>query len=134
MKKAIIQRPWIALFTAMLTALSATSCSDSNRKSGRENAQLEQRGSEQSRPEGVSEAAQKGSDPDGFVGSQACKRCHDHFHELWATSRHGLAMQKLTGALAEKEFTFDDAEIKIGDRSYRAVLRDGKLEVVERAP
>ena len=38
------------------------------------------------------------SEPE-FVGSVACRECHQRFYELWAPSHHGTAMQPVTSAL-----------------------------------
>jgi hypothetical protein len=31
-----------------------------------------------------------------YAGSRSCIECHGKFYQLWATSRHGLAMQPYT--------------------------------------
>ncbi len=57
-----------------------------------------------------------------YVGSASCRDCHEHFHELWATSRHGLAMQPYTADFARRELAAPPAPITIGGRAFRAEL------------
>jgi tetratricopeptide (TPR) repeat protein len=59
-----------------------------------------------------------------FVGSASCRDCHQQFHELWATSRHGLAMQPYTSDFARRELSEQSTPISIGARSYRAHVAD----------
>jgi len=35
-----------------------------------------------------------------FAGSASCRECHERFYQLWAPSRHGLAMQAFSAELA----------------------------------
>lgn len=35
-------------------------------------------------------------EPPAFVGSQACRECHEPQFELWQASHHALAMQEAT--------------------------------------
>ena len=58
----------------------------------------------------------------GFVGSKTCRDCHEHFHELWVTSRHGLAMQPYTQELASKELQPQANDVVIGNRSFHAEI------------
>jgi Cytochrome c554 and c-prime len=68
-------------------------------------------------PARPSEAAR----PDAaYVGSASCRDCHEHFHELWATSRHGLAMQPYTPDFARRELSAQPTPVTIGARAYRA--------------
>ena len=55
-----------------------------------------------------------------YVGSASCRDCHEHFHELWATSRHGLAMQPYTPDFARRELAAQPTPVTIGGRAYRA--------------
>jgi len=57
-----------------------------------------------------------------YVGSASCRDCHEHFHELWATSRHGLAMQPYTPEFARRELAAQPAPVTIGSRAYRALV------------
>ena len=70
----------------------------------------------------------------GFVGSKTCRDCHEHFHELWATSRHGLAMQPYTRKLASKELEPQTREVVIGKRSFQAEIDTQPAVVRERGP
>jgi hypothetical protein len=63
-----------------------------------------------------------------FVGSANCRECHQRFYELWAPSRHGLAMRNYS--LARRVLTEQTAEIRVGTNTYRADLDQGV--VVER--
>ena len=51
---------------------------------------------------GLVEAQVKPADPgilqelSHYAGSKSCIGCHGKFYQLWATSRHGLAMQPYT--------------------------------------
>jgi hypothetical protein len=39
------------------------------------------------------------------AGSKSCIECHGKFYQLWATSRHGLAMQPYTPVFARANLT-----------------------------
>ena len=69
-----------------------------------------------------------------YAGSKTCRDCHEHFHELWASSRHGLAMQPYTPELAGKELRSQAGDVVIGNRAFHAQI-DGKTgRVTERSP
>lgn len=70
--------------------------------------------------------------PAKFTGSQSCRECHAKFYELWSTSFHGLAMQPVTDALAQKDLVPQTDEIKIGEYSYRADLTPGAACIHEK--
>jgi tetratricopeptide (TPR) repeat protein len=57
--------------------------------------------------------------PAGYAGSVACRDCHADFYRLWSTSRHGLAMQPFTPAVAAT-LSPQAQDIVVGDRGYRA--------------
>jgi Flp pilus assembly protein TadD len=80
------------------------------------------------------ERPQAASQPEGYVGAASCRECHTRFHELWATSYHGLAMQPFTAELARTKLVPQKDEIEIGKRRYVAVFEDGKGCVRERGP
>jgi hypothetical protein len=61
----------------------------------------------------------------GYKGSLSCRECHEHFHHLWATSFHGLAMQPFTPVLAQEKLSPQKEDIVIGDCRYRFEF-DGK--------
>jgi tetratricopeptide (TPR) repeat protein len=67
-----------------------------------------------------------------YAGSVSCLECHEKFYKLWASSRHGLAMQPYSRDLALKELTPQHTEISIGKHGYRADLQRGV--VVESGP
>lgn len=72
--------------------------------------------------------------PAGYSGSGSCKECHDKFHTLWATSRHGLAMRPFTREFAEKELSPQKEEIVIGKNRYRAEPGPGPGRIIETSP
>ena len=43
-----------------------------------------------------------------YAGSKSCIECHGKFYQLWATSRHGLAMQPYTPEFARANLTAPD--------------------------
>lgn len=69
-----------------------------------------------------------------YAGSSSCKECHEKFHQLWATSRHGLAMQPYTAEFAQKELTLQKKDIKIGKYGYRADISPTAGYVAETGP
>jgi mono/diheme cytochrome c family protein len=42
-----------------------------------------------------------------YAGSKSCIECHGKFYQLWAASRHGLAMQPYTPKFARTNDTPD---------------------------
>ncbi len=75
---------------------------------------------------------QKATDQAGYVGSSNCRSCHEHFYQLWATSRHGKAMQKVTKPFVEENLVFDGKPISIGDYTYVAQFNGKKAWIVEK--
>jgi tetratricopeptide (TPR) repeat protein len=75
-----------------------------------------------------------GSSSDGYTGSKSCRKCHEKFYRLWATSRHGLAMQPYTREFAAKNLTPQTEEIIIRGHHYRADVSGGRGRVLERGP
>jgi len=67
-----------------------------------------------------------------YAGSSSCLECHEKFYTLWASSRHGLAMQPYSSDFALKELTPHETEIVIKKNGYRADLKRGV--VVETGP
>src|SRR5215471_15847712 len=57
-----------------------------------------------------------------FAGSKTCYDCHTKFYDLWATSRHGLAMQAYSDAFAKKELQPQKKDVVIGKQSFRAEI------------
>ena len=41
----------------------------------------------------------------GFSGSVSCRKCHEKFYQLWASSHHWLAMQPFTVELARNKLS-----------------------------
>ena len=69
-----------------------------------------------------------------YAGSQSCRPCHQKFYELWATSRHGLAMQPVTAELIQKELPAPPHEIQVGESRYLPVMTSGGASVREISP
>lgn len=78
--------------------------------------------------------AAKAGDSDRFVGSVSCRKCHEKFYQLWATSYHGLAMQPYTAEFAKRNLTPQTGEIEVGPYRYSADVAEGAGWVVERGP
>ncbi|MCF7955184.1 MAG: tetratricopeptide repeat protein [Phycisphaerae bacterium] len=58
-----------------------------------------------------------------YAGSLSCKQCHEKFHELWAPSWHGLAMQPYTNKLGAEELSPHKDYIQGKGKSFRAVIK-----------
>ncbi len=71
-------------------------------------------------------------DPDSpaYSGTQSCRECHEKFYQLWAPSKHGLAMQPFTAELFQAKLAAQDASLAIGNSEYRVEL-DGKEGWIE---
>jgi len=75
---------------------------------------------------GLAEAQVKPADPglpqelSLYAGSKSCIACHGKFYQLWATSRHGLAMQSYTPEFARAHLTPQTKDLVIGKERYRA--------------
>ncbi|MGA9754736.1 MAG: tetratricopeptide repeat protein [Desulfobaccales bacterium] len=55
-----------------------------------------------------------------YAGSKSCIECHGKFYQLWASSRHGLAMQPYTAEFARTNLTPQTKNLVIGKCRYRA--------------
>jgi tetratricopeptide (TPR) repeat protein len=55
-----------------------------------------------------------------YAGSESCIECHRKFYQLWAPSRHGLAMQPYTPGFARANLTPPKKDVVIGKYRYRA--------------
>jgi tetratricopeptide (TPR) repeat protein len=55
-----------------------------------------------------------------YAGSESCIECHRKFYQLWAPSRHGLAMQPYTPEFARAHLTPPKKDVVIGKYRYRA--------------
>ena len=55
-----------------------------------------------------------------YAGSKSCIACHGKFYQLWAGSRHGLAMQPYTPDFARAHLTPQSQDLVIGKERYRA--------------
>jgi len=47
-----------------------------------------------------------------LAGSGSCRQCHESFYQLWAISRHGLAMQPYSPEFARENLTPAQAPTK----------------------
>jgi len=85
------------------------------------------------RPSSRADAAAAAS-PEGFIGTSSCRECHGPFYQLWANSRHGLAMRPLAMEWAGALISPQDADIPIGGIRYRPEFRKDGAFVRERSP
>ena len=69
-----------------------------------------------------------------YAGSKSCIECHGKFYQLWATSRHGLAMQPYTAAFARTNLTPQTKDLVIGKYRYRADIDPKAGWVLETDP
>src|SRR5262249_49583718 len=69
-----------------------------------------------------------------FVGSKNCRDCHEQFHKLWATSRHGLAMQPYSSEMADKELRGPANDVSVGPRTFRAEIDKKHAIIWEKGP
>ena len=69
-----------------------------------------------------------------YAGSVSCRECHEKFYQLWATSRHGLAMQPYTADFAVKQLSAQQNDIVIGKYKYRADISPKAGYVLETGP
>ncbi len=69
-----------------------------------------------------------------FVGSSSCRACHAVFHQRWATSWHGLAMQPFTAALAARHLTPQRQDLVVAGTRYRVGLAGPSPHVLESGP
>ncbi len=72
--------------------------------------------------------------PPPLAGSESCRSCHAVFFQKWSTSFHGLAMQPHTGEFARDRLTPQEKPLRVGGRSYRAVVGTGSDHVEETGP
>jgi tetratricopeptide (TPR) repeat protein len=69
-----------------------------------------------------------------YAGSKSCIECHGKFYQLWATSRHGLAMQTYTAAFARANLTPQTKDLAIGKYQYLADIGSQAGWVLETDP
>ena len=69
---------------------------------------------------------------DVLAGSVSCRKCHEAFYELWATSHHGLAMQPYTAEFARGNLTAHNNPVVIRGNEYRAFIGGDEGWVLER--
>jgi Tfp pilus assembly protein PilF len=71
---------------------------------------------------------------ESLAGSASCRQCHESFYQLWAPSRHGLAMQPYTFEFARANLQAPQDSIRIGPCEYRAYLGPEEGWVLEQGP
>lgn len=76
---------------------------------------------------GGNAVASREARPGGYTGSASCRECHEKFHTLWATSRHGLAMQPYSEKFANEYLTPQPGDIPIQGNRYRFDLKQGAV-------
>jgi hypothetical protein len=69
-----------------------------------------------------------------YAGSKSCIECHGKFYQLWATSRHGLAMQPYTPEFARTNLTPQTQDLFIDKYRYRADIGSKAGWVLETDP
>jgi tetratricopeptide (TPR) repeat protein len=69
-----------------------------------------------------------------YAGSKSCIECHGKFYQLWATSRHGLAMQPYTPEFAQANLTPQTKDLIIGKYRYHANIGPQAGYVLETDP
>jgi hypothetical protein len=69
-----------------------------------------------------------------YAGSKSCLECHGKFYQLWAASRHGLAMQPYTPEFARTNLKPQIKDLAIGRCRYRADIRPQAGWVLETDP
>ncbi len=86
-------------------------------------------------PDGLSFNVKYGDlNPTGYSVTKSCRECHEHFHELWATSHHGLAMQPFTAELFQTKVAVQAGEMDIGNAEYSVEFDGKRAWVKERGP
>ena len=55
-----------------------------------------------------------------WAGSKSCRDCHEGFYQKWATSHHGLAMQKVTKEYVAQHLTPMTNAVVVGKFRYQA--------------
>ncbi len=74
------------------------------------------------------------TDQAGYAGSLSCIGCHERFYDLWAPSRHGLAMQPFTAEFAATEIGPQSEAVAVGSSNYRFEMTDAGGWVFESTP
>ena len=72
--------------------------------------------------------------PNSISARRAAESAMKNFYQLWAPSRHGLAMQPFSAELARTQLSPQESDIEIGDYRYRAEFETGGGVVRERGP
>ncbi len=83
---------------------------------------------------GITAHAADSAQPDSYAGSKSCRECHERFYGLWSGSKHGLAMQQYSEALAKEKLTPQKDDVVIGNQRYRAEVGTGGGYVLESGP
>ena len=69
-----------------------------------------------------------------LAGSASCRECHEIFHEKWATSFHGTAMQPFTAELAARQLKPLTDPLEIRGRRYLVQFTEDAGLVAESGP
>ena len=69
-----------------------------------------------------------------YAGTGSCRECHEKFYQLWAPSRHGLALQPVTPQFLKTGLQPQKTALSIKDQRYQAVFADGRGWVQEQGP
>ena len=74
------------------------------------------------------------NDAPAYSGSESCRSCHQRFYELWAGSRHGLAMQEVSRNFVDEHIRSFNREIKVGTATFAVSLEGDSLVFTEKKP
>lgn len=77
---------------------------------------------------------QRDGSPKGYAGSATCRKCHEDFYELWATSHHGLAMQPYSDKFAAEYLISQTEEVMVDETCYKAQIAAGQGWILEDGP
>jgi tetratricopeptide (TPR) repeat protein len=67
-----------------------------------------------------------------YSGSESCRPCHEKFYELWNNSRHGLAMQPVTGDFVRENINSFNQTVQVGAGSFMVSFEDDTLFFIEK--
>ena len=69
-----------------------------------------------------------------FADSSNCRRCHEKFYHLWATSHHGSAMRPCTSQFVREHLTSQTSYVDVEGKRYRVDFSDARLKMHEQGP
>ncbi|MEZ4999507.1 MAG: multiheme c-type cytochrome [Bacteroidales bacterium] len=69
-----------------------------------------------------------------YSGSESCIPCHQKFYDLWADSKHGLAMQPVTPGILKSLTAGNSERIRVGNGFFAVSLENDSLIYTEWEP